>query len=506
MTYTAEEPAVSPAPDSDRGQIADMRRHTARGMLVNGAFDLGLIGLTALRGLVVAAFLTRADYGVWGLLGLTMWTALMLKNQFGAGNKYVQQNEPDQALAFQKAFTVELIFALAVAPPAALVVVAYALISGHSFILLPGLVLLLMILGVALEFPFTAYYRRMDYARQRRLQAVDPVVSAVTVIALAIAGAGYWSFVGGVLAGSFAGAGVALAHSPYPLRLRFEAVTLRSYVSFSAPLLIAGLAGLTMFQVVYLVGNDAVGLAGLGAFTLVGNFVQFTDQADATITQTLYPAVCAAADRLETLAEVFVKSNRISLMWAVPFGVGLSLFCVDLFRYVIGARWLPAATLMEIMGIVTAVHHVGYNWGAFFLARGRTWPIAWGAVIPVLAFVALAVPLVYADGLTGLAIAFAGGELVSLGVRAVFLHRMFVGFRLESQLFSALLPSALAALPILGLRGLGLGERSLPGAIAMFALYVVLTLAATWLTERSLVVEALGYLRGRGAAAAQAAG
>ena len=44
-----------------------------------------------------------------------------------------------------------------------------------------------------------------------------------------------------------------------------------------------------MFQVIYLVGVGPLGLAGLGAFTLVGNIVQFTDQADNIMTKTLYP-------------------------------------------------------------------------------------------------------------------------------------------------------------------------------------------------------------------------
>jgi len=57
---------------------------------------------------------------------------------------------------------------------------------------------------------------------------------------------------------------------------------------------------------------------------------QLTDRLDAIITQTLYPAVCAVADRTELLFETFVKSNRLALMWAMPFGLGLALFAPDL--------------------------------------------------------------------------------------------------------------------------------------------------------------------------------
>ena len=58
---------------------------------------------------MVAAFLSRSEYGIWGILVVVLVSLLWLK-QVGIGDKYVQQREGDQALAFQKAFTLELAF------------------------------------------------------------------------------------------------------------------------------------------------------------------------------------------------------------------------------------------------------------------------------------------------------------------------------------------------------------------------------------------------------------
>ena len=41
-------------------------------------------------------------------------------------------------------------------------------------------------------------------------------------------------------------------------------------------------------------------------------------------------------DRTDLLFETFVKSNRLALMWGMPFGVGLALFAADLIDFVIG--------------------------------------------------------------------------------------------------------------------------------------------------------------------------
>src|SRR5438552_13374600 len=112
--------------------------------MINAAFTVGLSLLALIRGFVLARFLTSADYGVWGLLAVSLGTLLWLK-QVGVGDKYIQQNDPDQEVAFQKAFTLELAFngiamvVLAVALP------IFALIYGHSSIVAPGLVVLLVL-------------------------------------------------------------------------------------------------------------------------------------------------------------------------------------------------------------------------------------------------------------------------------------------------------------------------------------------------------------------------
>jgi len=486
--------AVAQVRDERLGGVRDVRRHLARGMLTNGVFDLGLVALTALRGLAVAAFVSRTDYGVWGLIGLTLWTALGLKSQFGAGEKYIQQSEPNQEHAFQRAFTMELIFTSAAVPIAAIAVAVVALVTGKSVVIAPGLLLLLLLPATALQLPLATFYRRLEFRRQRVLQAVDPVVATAVMIGLAIAGAGYWSFVGGLLAGAWAQALVALSVARYRPGLRYERGTLRNYLSFSAPLLVAGLAALAMFYVLYLVGSDAIGVAGLGAFTLAGNLLQFTDQADGVITSTLYPTVCAVKDKRELLSEIFVKSNRLSLIWAVPFGVGLALFAPDLVRLVLGAKWHLAIPILEIIGVVTAVHHVGYNWSAFVKARGTTWPIAVSSATVTAVTIAVGVPLMYSHGVVGLGVAFALGEVAGFAIRGYWLARFFSGVRILEQLVRAFVPTAAAALPILLARTAFGTEDSWPMALAALATYAALTVAATWALERPLLMEAVGYL------------
>jgi hypothetical protein len=95
-------------------------------------------------------------------------------------------------------------------------------------------------------------------------------------------------------------------------------------------------------------------------------------------------------------------------------------------------------------------------------------------------------------------------EGVNFAVRMHYLRRLFSGFQLARHAGRALVPSVPAVAVVLLVRAVAGEEGSLVAALAMLALYVVVTAAATALVERRLVREILGYLRGRPAAGATA--
>ena len=244
---------------AERGE--GLRRIAARGVVINAAFLTGLGVLGFVKGFALAAILAPSEYGVWGILAATLGTLARLK-QIGVGDRYIQQDEPDQELAFQRAFTIDAILNAAVLALLVVAVPVITLVYGRDELLLPGFALCLVIPAVTLQTPIWVLYRRMQFVRQRALQSIDPLVSLVVTLALALAGAGYWSFVGGVLAGAWATALVAVAVAPFPLRPAFDRATVRGYVGFSGPLAIAALAGLVVAQGGVLVGATSAGPTG----------------------------------------------------------------------------------------------------------------------------------------------------------------------------------------------------------------------------------------------------
>lgn len=478
-----------------------LRARAARGVLIYGAFTVALGVLGLVKGFILAGFVSRADYGIWGVLVVSLSTLMWLK-QAGVGDKFVQQDDIDQELAFQQAFTLELALTGAAVVLIAVVVPLLVAIYKLPQLIAPSAVIALALLISVFQAPLWVYYRKMEFGRQRLLAAVDPLVGFAVSVGLAIAGVGYWAFVGGLAAGVCAASIVAVVVSPFKLRLRYEPGALRSYWSFSGPLLVAGGAGFVMAWSAVLTAKLSLGVAAVGVIALADNIAAFTERVDDIVTGALYPAICAIRDRTAVLYESLVKSNRLALMWAVPFGVGITLFCSDLVSFGIGERWRPAVTLLQMYGIAAAINHVGFNWSAYFRALGTTRPIAIVNVAATVAFLATGIPLLLAMGLPGFALGIVIQALVALALRAYYLQRIFPGFGFLAHAARSFLPTLPAAAVVLLLRVLEPGGRTLAMALGELAIYIAIAALSTWYLESRLLREALAQVFDRPAAAA----
>lgn len=469
-----------------------LRAFAARGLMVNTGFDIAVSGLGLLRGFILAALLTRSDYGLWGVLAASLGVLSQLK-VVGIGDKYVQQEEGDQEQAFQKAFTLELLMtAITIVPLLALLPVV-AVVYGYWSVVAPGAVLLSAMVAYALQSPLWVWYRKMDFVRQRTLGLAEPIVGFVVAIVLAALGAGYWALALGLAAGAWAGAIAAIMRCPYKLRWRYDKSSMRVYAAFSWPVFIASLCSVVLANSTAIAANAHIGLAAVGSIALAATVTQFTTKVDDMVGNTLYPAICAIQDRLDLLRESFVKSNRLALMWAVPFGVGVAVFAADLVHFGIGEKWHSAIVLLQAMGLASAIAHVGWNWDDYLRARSNTRPMAMAGVVTTVSYLAC-LPLVFPLGLSGLAIAIGVQAMVALVFRAVYLTRLFDGFHVVQHALRAMLPTFPAVAVVLVIRQLQSGSGTLAMAIVEFVAYIVVVIGATWIVEGRLVREAVGYV------------
>ena len=482
---------------------AELRRRTLRGAAVTGAFLAAIDGLVLIQGLVVTRLLGPEAIGLYGVVSTTVISLIALK-RIGIDEAFVAQEEPDQEAEFQHAFTLELILAAAMT---ALICVLAPLVAavyrdGRLTALMLGLAYLP--LAFALQAPLWIFFRRMEYSRQRSLQAIQPLVSFVVTIALAAAtDLGVWSLIVGQVAGYAVAVSVTVRVSPYRLALRLDRAVAARYVRFSGPILLTVLATLIVAQGQTLLYKLDRGLTEVGFLTLAVTLTRYIDRADQIVTATIYPAICAIQDRTRALEELFEKSNRATLIWVMPYATGIVLFAPDLTHFVLGRRWDGAVVLLQGLAIVGAITQLGFNWFSFFRARGETRPPAIEALTGTAAFLALCVPALLVWGPQGFVAGRVAGALLTLAVRRHLSRRLLPRVSYLRLLVPSLVPLVLAGAAVGALRLALWGERRTAGqSVAELVLFCGVYAAAVLRRERELLGELLGALRSRRVAAA----
>jgi O-antigen/teichoic acid export membrane protein len=473
----------------------ELRRRTARGAIVNGVFLAGGEGLSLLQGLIVTILLGPSTIGLYGIVTTTAMTIVALK-RVGIDEAFVQQSEEGQEEEFQRAFTLELMLALAfsttIIAAAPIVMLAY----GDDRLLALTIAVSYLPVAFALQSPSWIFFRRMDFMRTRILQFIIPVVSFAVTVPLAASGVGVWSLVIGPAAGNLTGAAAAIAVSLYRLRLRFSPEARRRYFAFSWPIFVTA-ASLLVLQQGQVLAFDLHGeLEAAGYITLAFTLTRYADRADQIITTTIYPAIVVVKDQLHTLEEIFVKSNRVTMMWAFPFGAGFVLFAPDLVNLILGHKWDPAIVLLQGLGAAAGLQQLGYNWFSFYRARGRSTPQAVESAVLVGGFLAFAIPGLILWGSSG----FVWGRLLGvtcvLAVRRAYVRALLPRVELVVLGLRGLAPVVLGCVPALALRlVLWGGSRSAGQAIAEIVLFLAGTALATWVLERGLLGEMRDYLR-----------
>jgi hypothetical protein len=112
-------------------------------------------------------------------------------------------------------------------------------------------------------------------------------------------------------------------------------------------------------------------------------------------------------------------------------------------------------------------------------------------------FLGVGIPAMFAFGLGGYAAGFAASTFAQVLARGYYMRQLFAGFRVFRQLVRGFAPAVPPAALILLFRAAVDVDRSLSLALAELAVYLGGVLILTWLFERTLVAEMVGYLRGR---------
>ncbi|HEX8694379.1 MAG TPA: lipopolysaccharide biosynthesis protein [Longimicrobium sp.] len=328
-----------------------------RGIAWTGGVKWASQLLTWASTLVVARILTPEDYGIVGMATVFVGLVTMV-SEFGLGAAVVVLRGLDPGQVRQ----INALSVLLGVASAALVCAAAVPLS--RFTGTPELVgvLLVMSLGFVVAgfrtVPDAVLQKELAFRTLALMEGVGAIVMALVTVLLALAGAGYWTLVGGTLFGGLLSAGMAVARRPHGFaRPRLSAV--RQAVTFSGQLLVARLSWYLYSNADFMVVGKALGERALGAYTLAWSLASIPiGKVSATILRVTSAFFAAVQDDRAALRRYLLTITEGVALVTFPMTLGLALVADDLVLLALGEKWRGAILPLRLLALYASIRSV----------------------------------------------------------------------------------------------------------------------------------------------------
>jgi O-antigen/teichoic acid export membrane protein len=114
--------------------------------------------------------------------------------------------------------------------------------------------------------------------------------------------------------------------------------------------------------------------------------------------------------------KLYLGAVEVAMMLILPAGIGISMVADPMVRFVLGAQWLAAVPVIQIIAISSTVSIFGYFSGTFLTAGGKVRDGFLLTSVSVAIRVPLMIALAYFWGLAGAAVAVAISLVIDQGL------------------------------------------------------------------------------------------
>ncbi|HEX3678131.1 MAG TPA: lipopolysaccharide biosynthesis protein [Galbitalea sp.] len=428
-TAAPAEPAVSPT--SDRPELSSLGRHVRRGLGWKAASQMtAQITRTAMT-IILAHLLAPSAFGLAGMVLLFIGLIQLLAD-VGFSASLVQLptvSEEDRSTAFWMGLGIAVVlFGLSIAAAPAVAAFYHAPRLRWMFV------------AVATGFITTALsttqasllWRRMEFRALEIRAMLSTIVSAAVGIGAAAAGLGTWSLILQANALSVTSMIAVWFLSPWKPHLVFSRNSLGRIAGFSSNVLFArfldyGDRNADNLLIGRVLGSTALGIYSIGYSVIIIPFTRLADPIRNLIT----PALAALQRDLGAMRALWLRGTRAVASIVFPVMVGVIVVCPDFVPIVLGNRWRPATTIIEVLAWVGLIQSVSFLSGAVYQSCNRSGLLLQvNAVAFALDLASFIVGLHW--GVRGVAIAYAlMNTVVVTPLRLVVVTRL-LGYRLRS--------------------------------------------------------------------------
>jgi PST family polysaccharide transporter len=194
-------------------------------------------------------------------------------------------------------------------------------------------------------------------------------------IALAVAGAGPWAIVGGMIAGDAVYTVAVWAMVDYRPRADFWRVgsgDLRPLVSYGAPAAGAAILSYFLWNVDYLIIGRLLGTEQLGYYLVAFRLPEMAIVYVFWIfSRVAFPTYSRVRTEPQRLVRGYLRALRLQSIYGIGIGVAIAVSAPVIVPLVFGGRWAPAVVPMALLALYAAFRALGQSANDVYVATGH---------------------------------------------------------------------------------------------------------------------------------------
>lgn len=453
---------TSPSRTLDSANVEDHQGTAGRSLRAVTVRGIGLFGITEVAtkafsfaaGVALARLLEPRHYGVVAAAGLLIELTSLFSN-VGIGAALVHRRDRVRE-ALHTGFIIQTALALFLFAAVFLTAPLWG-----AFYRRPDVVPVVRVLALGLLINSLAFAPSTMLSRDLRfgLMCLPEIASALgyafTAIPLALAGAGHWSLVGGILGSAVASLVLWYTVSPYRPRLEFDPSLARELWGYGRHVLATTLIGYLVIHIDDLAVGRMLGVAALGHYAFAyrwGNWAA-TDLVR-LVNRITFPAYAKIQHDLHRVREAYFDSLRCLGAVVIPISFGLFAVAPQFITGVFGRKWAPSIVPLELLAFFGMARAIGSIGGSVRQGIGRPDVTAKLSAGQLVMSGALLIPMIRAWGLFGAVMAVLAPAVVT-NLAGLAVNQVLFGAKL-SRVFRILMwPMLTSAVMVAAVRCLG---------------------------------------------------
>jgi lipopolysaccharide exporter len=491
---------------------------STQGKMVRGAawmvlFKLIERSLGLVSTLILARLLSPHDFGMVAMALSFIFMAELLTS-FGFDVALIQnQSAGDQF--YHTAWTCNAALGFAI-----FLVMAAAATPIAAFYAEPGVLWVVFalalgpLIGGCENIGVVAFRKDLHFHREFAFQISRKIVGFAVTVPLAFWLRSYWALVAGILASK--AAGTVISYLVHPFRPHLSLAGAKHLFSFSKWLLLSNVLGFLKSRMTDFIIGRSQGAGTLGLYNVAYELANLpTSELGAPINRALLPGFSRIAQDPVQLRSAYVNGMSTLALFALPAAAGIYAVAGYLVPVALGAKWLGAVPLVQILAMFGAIELFHSSMCAVLIATGHPHAVVKGNLAFVLILAVLLTALMGPFGATGAALAVVGASILSTPVYLLAI-RTHTGIGPVAFLGAVVRPLAASAVMVGVLRAvfpahdpsMRLVETALvlAGAVALGVLVYTAAVALLWLAaRRPRSVELLFFEQARAILAARTA-